>query len=379
MAAPRRAAASLPLRVHRGLEPWLSRLRPWVSSHLDIFSRRRLANAVNIADLRLCAERRAHRMVFDYIDSGADDEITLRRNKRALDEIELHYHVLAGVRPPLDLSTTLLGQRLSLPFFGAPAAGHRMFHEEGEVATARAAMEHGTMFALSTFATSTFEQVNGVHEGPRAFQLYVLRDREFVKGLLTRARAAGFRTLVLTADLTWFGKRERDLRNGFTVPPSYSLQQVREHKNVFSAAPAIRGENRKTLVVNLPSLKKTQKSATFSPATRERVERLLSSTYSPLLTPLLVHYVSYITFPFPPPWLHSCHRLTLSHDFSCVCLLSLMHTQVVGAIRRPAWAWDYISRPPYAYALLEADIPAESIAAYVNRQTQKQKKNRNSR
>ena len=170
MPAPR-AAASLPLRVHRGLEPWLSRLRPWVSSHLDIFSRRRLANAVNIADLRLCAERRAHRMVFDYIDSGADDEISLRRNKTALDEIELHYHVLAGVRPPLDLSTTLLGQRLSLPFFGAPAAGHRMFHEEGEVATARAAMEHGTMFALSTFATSTFEQVNQVHQGPRAFQV----------------------------------------------------------------------------------------------------------------------------------------------------------------------------------------------------------------
>ena len=170
MPAPR-AAASLPLRVHRGLEPWLSRLRPWVSAHLDIFSRRRLANAVNIADLRLCAERRAHRMVFDYIDSGADDEISLRRNKTALDEIELHYHVLAGVRPPLDLSTTLLGQRLSLPFFGAPAAGHRMFHEEGEVATARAAMEHGTMFALSTFATSTFEQVNQVHQGPRAFQV----------------------------------------------------------------------------------------------------------------------------------------------------------------------------------------------------------------
>ena len=93
-----------------------------------------------------------------------------------------------------------------------------------------------------------YVRVHSSHISPlnSSFQLYVLRDREFVKGLLTRARAAGFTTLVLTADLTWFGKRERDLRNGFTVPPSYSLQQVRTHKNgslpnIFSSAPAIPG------------------------------------------------------------------------------------------------------------------------------------------
>ena len=106
----------------------------------------------------------------------------------------------------------------------------------------------------------------------------MLRDREFVKGLLTRARAAGFTTLVLTADLTWFGKRERDLRNGFTVPPSYSLQQVRTHKNnflplfffLFRSCNSGERVGRFSLFFFLLSLDKTQKSATFSPATRER-------------------------------------------------------------------------------------------------------------
>lgn len=220
------APASLALRLHRRVQPWLQPLRPLISPWMDAFSRRRLAGAVNIADLRSCAEQRAHRMVFDYIDSGADDELSLRRNKAAFNELELHYHVLAGHRPPLDLSTTLLGDELGIPFFGAPAAGHRMFHEQGEVAVARAAMEQRTLFALSSFSTSSFEEVNAAHTGARAFQLYVLQDRGFVRGLLERAKAAGFRTLVLTADLTWFGNRERDRRNGFTVPPSYSAQQV---------------------------------------------------------------------------------------------------------------------------------------------------------
>ena len=154
----------------------------------------------------------------------------------------------------------------------------------------------------------------------------MLRDREFVKGLLTRARAAGFTTLVLTADLTWFGKRERDLRNGFTVPPSYSLQQVRTHKNnflpLFFSLPLLqfRGESRKILSFFFfySPLTRHKNQPLFLPQ-RGRESRttafvhLLSLTHTPSRA---LRSPSYITFPFPAPWLHSCHRLTLSHVFS---------------------------------------------------------------
>jgi len=91
----------------------------------------RLSKAVNIADLRICAKKRSHKMVFDYLDSGSDDEITLRRAKDAYSELEMHYHCLAGLEPPLDLSTTIFGEYVSVPFFGCPTAGNRMFHTDG--------------------------------------------------------------------------------------------------------------------------------------------------------------------------------------------------------------------------------------------------------
>jgi len=94
-------------------------------------------------------------MVFDYLDSGADDEIILRRAKDAYSELEMHYHCLAGLQPPLDLSTKIFGKDVSLPFFGCPTAGNRMFHTEGESAAAKAAEFHGTMYGLSSFASSS--------------------------------------------------------------------------------------------------------------------------------------------------------------------------------------------------------------------------------
>ena len=139
------------------------------------------------------------------------------------------------------------GEKIGLPFFPAPTAGQRMFHNEGELATAAAAAGRRVPFCLSTFATRSFEEVAAAQRGalaegvagvaaerlppgpsppPKVFQLYVLRDRGLVGGLLEGAAAAGFRHVVLTADLTWFGNRERDRRTGLTVPPTYSPRQV---------------------------------------------------------------------------------------------------------------------------------------------------------
>ena len=146
---------------HRmGVHKLLGPLRPLVTPVVDAASRRRLAKCVNVADLRIAAEKRMHRMCFGYLDSGADDEVTLRRSKDAFLERELHYRVLAGTRPEtLDVSAALMGSELALPFFSCPCAGNRMFHTEGEVAAAAVARERGSLYCLSTLATSTPDQV----------------------------------------------------------------------------------------------------------------------------------------------------------------------------------------------------------------------------
>ena len=143
------------LGVHRVL----GALKPALGPLLDWASRRRLERAVNISDLRDAAKLRAHKMVFDYLDAGADDEITIRRNKDAYSQHELHYRVLAGLAPPLDLSTRILDRRVEVPFFPAPTAGSKMFHADGEVGVARAAAAHGAMYCLSTMATSSPAEV----------------------------------------------------------------------------------------------------------------------------------------------------------------------------------------------------------------------------
>lgn len=191
-------------------------------------SKRRLAKAVNIADLRLCAKARAHKMVFDYLDAGADDEISLRRGKDAYSELEMHYHILAGIKPPLDLRTKVFGCDVKLPFFACPTAGNRMFHWEGETAAAKAAQHHGTLYGLSSLATTGITEIGEIHKGPKVFQLYVWKDRELVKEVLDKAKEGGFNALALTVDFTWYGNRERDIRNEFTIPPKYSVTQAIE-------------------------------------------------------------------------------------------------------------------------------------------------------
>lgn len=185
----------------------------------------RLSQCLNIADLRSAAARRAHKMVFDYIDGGADDECTLSRNSSAFADYELHYRVLVGVDDP-DTSTTLLGASIDSPFICAPAAGNRLFHTEGEHAVAKAAAAAGTIFCLSTLSSVSIEDIAALTDGPKWFQLYVWKDRVLVKEMLDRARSAGYRALILTVDLPVTGNRERDPRNGFTIPPSYGPRQA---------------------------------------------------------------------------------------------------------------------------------------------------------
>jgi isopentenyl diphosphate isomerase/L-lactate dehydrogenase-like FMN-dependent dehydrogenase len=205
-------------------------------------------------------------MVFDYLDGGADDEITLRRNKDAFSEIEMHFKISAGIQQPLDLSTKIFGCDVKLPFFGCPTAGNRMFHWEGEEAAAKAAEHHGTLYALSSLSTTGIREIAELHKGPKLFQLYIWKDRELVRDVLAQAKEAGFDALALTVDVSWYGNRERDLRNGFSVPPNYSLKQI------------------------------------------------------------------------------------------------------VAAIKKPAWTYDFLSHEPYAYACINKDVPAESLITFVNSQ-----------
>lgn len=227
---------------------------------------RAVKKAVNIADLRLIAKSRAHKMVFDYLDAGADDEISLRRGKDAFSQLEMHYKILAGLKPPIDMSTKIFGQDVKMPFFGCPTAGNRMFHWEGEAAAARAAEHHGSLYGLSSLATTGIEEISKIHNGPKVFQLYVWKDRELVKEVVQRAKEGGFNALALTVDFTWYGNRERDIRNDFSIPPKYSINQM------------------------------------------------------------------------------------------------------IEAIRKPAWTYDFLSHDPYTYACIRTDIPADSLAAFVNSQ-----------
>ena len=209
------------------LRPLTAAAGPIVMPALDAPSKRRVRSAVNIDDLRVAAERRAHAMVYGYLAGGADDERALRRSVDAFNDVELRHAVLHGVgNDDLDLSTEILGTKTRMPYFLTSCAGQRMFHADGEIATARAAKKHGLAMALSQLTTSTFEDVRAAHpEGAKTLQLYVWRDKTLLKEVLDRAKACGFTSLALTADFSWVGNRERETRTGFTVPPSYSMRQ----------------------------------------------------------------------------------------------------------------------------------------------------------
>ncbi|WP_343965743.1 MULTISPECIES: alpha-hydroxy acid oxidase [Kribbella] len=187
---------------------------------------RRLEKALTIADLRAIAKRRTPRSVFDYTDGAAEAEISLSRARRLFREMELQPSILRNVSE-IDLGTTILGRRSELPFAFAPTGFTRMMNHEGESAVVKVAQDVGIPYALSTMGTTSIEDV--ATAGPDArkwFQLYVWKDRAAGEDLVKRSAAAGYEALMLTVDVPVAGARLRDVRNGFTIPPSLTVKTV---------------------------------------------------------------------------------------------------------------------------------------------------------
>ena len=176
------------------------------------------AQALNIAELRRLARRRLPRGVFGYIDGGAEDEVTLRANTAAYRRRWFAARVLRDMSA-VDTGVTLLGQRLPIPLVLAPTGFTRIADPQGELAVARAAARAGLPYCLSTMSTRSIEEVAAVTGGTLWFQLYLQRDRGVVRELVQRARAAGYAVLMPTVDVASLGRRERDVRHGFTLPP----------------------------------------------------------------------------------------------------------------------------------------------------------------
>lgn len=204
----------------------IDRIRKWLGP-LGVFqfrlpelslTRRRLARSATVEDLRRIARRRLPRGVFDYIDGGAEDEVTMRANARAYRDVTFSPRVLRDVSE-VDTSSTLLGQPLPFPLVLAPTGFTRIAHPDGELAVARAAKRAGIPYSLSTLGTRSIEEVAAAGSDRLWFQVYTWRDRGLVAELVRRAAAAGYEALCLTVDTAVLGRRERDVRRGFTLPP----------------------------------------------------------------------------------------------------------------------------------------------------------------
>ena len=180
---------------------------------------RRLRRAASVDDLRAIARRRLPRGVFDYVDGGAEDELTLAANRAAFDATGFRPRVLRNVSA-VDVSSTLLGEPVAYPLVLAPTGFTRIVHPEGELAVARAAARAGLPYTLSTLSTCSIEEVRAVSDGRLWFQVYAWRDRGLVKEMVTRAAEARYEALVLTVDTAVLGRRERDVRRGFALPPT---------------------------------------------------------------------------------------------------------------------------------------------------------------
>jgi len=177
-----------------------------------------ISDCHNVNDFRALAKKRLPFPIFDYIDGAADDEVTRRRNTEAYERCDLVPNVLAGVEN-IDMSTTVMGQKLAMPLFLSPTALQRLFHWQGERAVARAAEKFGTFFGISSLATVSIEEIGASISTPKMFQLYVHKDKALNRSMVERCKAAKFDALTLTVDTIVGGNRERCLRSGFTSPP----------------------------------------------------------------------------------------------------------------------------------------------------------------
>lgn len=209
------------------------RIRKWLGP-LGVFefrlpelslTKRRLARSATVEDLRRVARRRLPRGVFDYIDGGAEDELTMRANAQAYRDLTFAPRVLRDVGD-VDTSSTLLGKSMPLPLVLAPTGFTRIAHPEGELAVARAAKRAGIPYSLSTLGTRSIEEVAAAGSDRLWFQVYTWKDRDLVADLVRRSAAAGYEALCLTIDTAVLGRRERDVRRGFTLPPKVGLATI---------------------------------------------------------------------------------------------------------------------------------------------------------
>ena len=185
-------------------------------------TKRRLQKAASIEDLRKMARRRLPGGVFDYIDGGAEDEVAMDRNTRCFRDMEFVPRVLRDMGN-VDTTGTILGREVPFPLILAPTGFTRVAHPLGELAVARAAERAGLPYSLSTMGTRSVEEVAAVSNGSKWFQVYVWRDKGLLKDMILRASEAGFDVLCITVDAAMLGRRERDVRRGFTLPPKMGI------------------------------------------------------------------------------------------------------------------------------------------------------------
>jgi L-lactate dehydrogenase (cytochrome) len=184
-----------------------------------------LNNCYNFDDFRRLAKKNLPAPIFHYIDGGSDDEVTLKRNTEAFLKCDLVPNILAGVGEP-DLSTTVFGQKIDMPLFLSPVAMQRLFHHDGDKASARAAEKFGTFYSMSTMATSSIEEIANISGGPKMFQIYIHKLKGLTDNLIDRCKSSGFKSMCLTVDTVTAGNRERDHHWGFTTPPKLTLKSI---------------------------------------------------------------------------------------------------------------------------------------------------------
>ncbi|MBR2688892.1 MAG: alpha-hydroxy-acid oxidizing protein [Aquamicrobium sp.] len=193
----------------------------------------RLSQCHNFHDFRELARRRLPGPIFNYIDGAADDEVTYRRNTAAFEACDLVPNVLRGVTD-IDLSVTVMGQKLALPVYCSPTALQRLFHHQGERAVAAAAGKYGTMFGVSSLGTVSLEEARRISGAPQVYQFYFHKDRGLNREMMARAKQAGVEVMMLTVDSITGGNRERDKRTGFAIPFRLNLAGITQ----FAVKPA---------------------------------------------------------------------------------------------------------------------------------------------
>jgi L-lactate dehydrogenase (cytochrome) len=177
----------------------------------------RLKHCHNFHDFRTLAKKRLPGPIFNYIEGAADDELTYRRNWQSFDDCDLVPNVLRDVKE-IDMSVSVMGQKLDMPIYCSPTALQRIFHHEGEFAVAAAAEKFGTMFGVSSLGTVSLQDIKAKHGNPQAYQFYFHKDRGLNRAMLQKAKEIGIDIMMLTVDTITGGNRERDLRTGFSIP-----------------------------------------------------------------------------------------------------------------------------------------------------------------